>query len=106
MSHFVLLLVHHLEPKIMLTMPLRKQGGAAVVTIPPSLLNQLDLKVGSELQMEVREGTLVMLPSKRPRRVRYSLEQLLEGVTPANVKALNIETAWAREGDAQGRELI
>lgn len=89
----------------MLTMPLRKQGGAAVVTIPPSLLNLLDLKVGSELQMEVREGVLLLVPSKRPKRVRYSLAQLLEGATPATVKALNLETAWAREGEAQGREL-
>ncbi len=89
----------------MLTMPLRKQGGAAVVTIPPSLLSQLDLKVGSELQMEVREGVLLLVPSKRPKRVRYSLAQLLEGATPATVKALNLETAWAREGESQGREL-
>ena len=63
------------------------------------------MKVGAELQMEVREGALVMLPSKRPKRVRYSLAQLLEGATPASVKALKLETAWAREGDAQGREL-
>lgn len=89
----------------MLTMPLRKQGGAAVVTIPPALLNLLDLKVGAELQMEVRDGALLMVPAKRSRRVRYSLAQLLEGVTPATAKALNLETAGARDGDAQGREL-
>jgi antitoxin ChpS len=89
----------------MLTMPLRKQGGAAVVTIPPSVLKRLGLKVGAELQMDVREGALVMLPSKPPKRARYTLAQLLEGATPKAIKALNLETAWARTGDAIGREL-
>jgi antitoxin ChpS len=89
----------------MLTMPLRKQGGAAIVTIPPSLLKQLDLKVGADLQMTVSEGALVMIPSKPSRRVRFTLAQLLEGATPQAVKALNHDTAWAHEGDAVGREL-
>lgn len=89
----------------MLTMPLRKQGGAAVVTIPPSVLKQLELKVGTELRMEVRDGALVMVPSVQPKRPRYTLAQLLQGATPATVKALNADTAWAREGDAVGREL-
>jgi len=89
----------------MLTMPLRKQGGAAVVTIPPSVLKLLDLKVGTQLQMEVRDGAVVMVPAPHPRRKRLTLEQLLEGATPAVVKAINQETAWAREGDTTGREL-
>jgi len=89
----------------MLTMPLRKQGGAAVVTIPPSVLKRLDLKVGTELQMNVRAGALVMLPLKPAKRSRFTLAQLLEGATPKAIKALNLETAWARAGEAVGREL-
>ena len=89
----------------MLSMPLRKQGGAAIVTIPPSVLKSLDLKIGVDLQMDVRDGALVMVPVKPGRRNRYTLAQLLEGATPKTVKALNEETAWAREGDAVGREL-
>jgi antitoxin ChpS len=89
----------------MLSMPLRKQGGAAVVTIPPSVLKSLDLKVGSELQMDVRDGALVMVPLVATKRKRYTLAQLLVGATPAAVKALNKDTAWFREGDAVGREL-
>ena len=89
----------------MLSMPLRKQGGAAIVTIPPSVLKSLDLKIGGDLQMEVRDGVLVMVPVKPTRRKRYTLAQLLEGATPRAVKALNAETAWSREGDAVGREL-
>ena len=87
------------------SMPLRKQGGAAIVTIPPSILKSLDLKIGSELQMDVRDGTLVLVPVQAPKRKRYTLAQLLVGATPATIKALNSETAWAREGEPVGREL-
>ena len=86
-------------------MPLRKQGGAAIVTIPPSVLKSLDLKIGTELQMDVRDGALVMVPAKPAKLKRYTLAQLLEGATPRAIKALNADTAWSREGDAVGREL-
>ena len=89
----------------MLTMSLRKQGGAAIVTIPPSVLKSLDLKIGTELQMAVRDGALVIIPAKPTRAKRYTLAQLLEGVTPKTIKALNDETAWSQDGDAVGREL-
>lgn len=86
-------------------MSLRKQGAAVIVTIPPSVLKSLDLKIGAELQMDVRNGALVIVPARPSRRKRYTLAQLLEGATPKTVKALNDETAWAREGSAVGREL-
>lgn len=89
----------------MLSMPLRKQGGAAIVTIPPSVLKSLDLKIGVELQMDVRDGALVMIPTIPSKRKRYTLAQLLEGATPKAVKALNDDTAWSREGEQRGREL-
>lgn len=89
----------------MLSMPLRRQGGAAIVTIPPSVLKSLDLKIGAELQMDVRDGALVMVPAVPSKRKRYTLAQLLEGATPKVVTALNDDTAWSREGDAVGREL-
>jgi antitoxin ChpS len=89
----------------MLSMPLRKQGGAAIVTIPPSVLKSLDLKIGANLQMDVRDGALVMVPAKPVKRKRYTLAQLLDGATPKAIKALNDSTAWSREGDAVGREL-
>ena len=89
----------------MLSMPLRKQGGAAIVTIPPSVLKSLDLKIGTDLQMNLRDGALVIVPVKPAKCKRFTLAQLLEGATPKAVKALNDETAWSREGDAVGREL-
>jgi antitoxin ChpS len=88
----------------MLSMPLRKQGGAAVITIPPSVLKSLHLNVGAQLDMTVRDGALVLQPSAT-RRKRYTVAQLLEGATPKLTKALMDDTAWAREGEAVGREL-
>jgi antitoxin ChpS len=88
----------------MLSMPLRKQGGAAVLTIPPSVLKSLHLSVGTQLEMDVRDGTLVLQPIN-PKRKRYSIAQLLEGASPKLAKALLEDTAWAREGEPHGREL-
>ena len=89
----------------MLSMPLRKQGGAAIVTIPTSVMKKLNLKVGEELSMDVRDGALVVTPVKVNRSDRLSLAELMVGVTPARVKTLNRESAWAREGAAIGHEL-
>lgn len=88
----------------MLSMPLRKQGGAAIITIPPSVLKSMQLRVGMQLDMDLRDGTLVMKPSL-PKRKHYTVVQLLEGATPKLSKALMDDTAWAREGLPQGREL-
>lgn len=89
----------------MLSMPLRKQGGAAVLTIPPSVLKSLGVQVGAQLQMDVQDGTLHVVPLQAAPRKRYSLAQLLEGATPKLVKALNADTADARSGAPVGREL-
>jgi antitoxin ChpS len=92
----------------MLSVPLRNQGDAAsvtIVTIPPSVLKSLDLKIGADLQMDVRDGALPTVPAKAAKRKRYTLAQLLEGATPKAIKTLNDDTARSWDGDAVGREL-
>ncbi len=91
----------------MSTVSIRRQGGAAIMTIPSGALKALQLDVGSkvEVEVEVRGGTLVARPTAKQSRRRYSLRELLKGATPAAMKRLNEETAWAREGDSIGREL-
>jgi antitoxin ChpS len=88
----------------MLSMPLRKQGGAAVLTIPPSVLKGLNAQIGTQLSLELQGDKLVIQPMRSMRK-RYSLSQLLEGSSPRLLKALNQETAWSREGEAVGREI-
>jgi len=89
----------------MLSMPVRKQGGAAIVTIPSWALNLLKLKVGEPVAMEVRDGQLVMTPVSATHRKRYTTAELLRGTTQKTAKAMLEDTAWAREGRAVGREL-
>lgn len=89
----------------MLAVLLRKQGSATVVTIPPSVLKSLNLKVGDELKMDVLDGALVMMPVIPTKPKRYTLAQLLVGATPTNIRALNRDIAGSRDGDTVGREL-
>lgn len=60
------------------TTRIRRQGGAAVMTIPPALLKLMGAEIGSELALVVEEGALVASPA-RPSKRRYSLAELLEG---------------------------
>ncbi|NWB97293.1 PbsX family transcriptional regulator [Pseudomonas gingeri] len=85
------------------TSKIRRQGGAAVMTIPPTLLKLLHVEVGAQLELTVVDGELVARPVIHPVRKRYSLEELLQG--SEEIAELNAETAWAREGDPVGREI-
>jgi antitoxin component of MazEF toxin-antitoxin module len=89
----------------MLFMPLRKQGSATVITLPSSVLKSLNLKVGDELQLDVLDGTLVMVHVLTTRSKRYTLAQLLASATPTAIRALNYDVARSRTGDAVGCEL-
>lgn len=84
------------------TSRIRRQGGAAVMTIPPALLKLLQVEVGAQVSLTVADGELVARPVKSARK-RYSLSELLKGAEA--MADLNAETAWAREGDPVGREL-
>ncbi|MDR0250534.1 MAG: hypothetical protein LBI35_04375 [Burkholderiales bacterium] len=81
---------------------IRKQGGAMVMTIPPTMLKQLHLEVGAQMELNVNEGQLIAKPLAASRK-RYRLSELLEG--SEQLKKLNKKTAWALEGEAVGREL-
>jgi antitoxin ChpS len=86
----------------MITVHIRKQGGAAIMTIPASVLKILNVGIGSELEIKVSQEGFTANPAKRK---RYTLKELLRGVTTKNIKALNEETKWAREGESVGREI-
>ncbi len=87
----------------MISVNVRKQGGAAVVTVPAEVLRQLHIGVGSQLNLEVSGGVLIARPATK--KHRYSLAELLQGVTKNNMAQLNAETAWALEGEPTGYEI-
>ena len=86
-----------------ITSKIRKQGGAAVLTIPPALLKMMNLDVGSHVTLSVEQGKLVAQPAVSTRK-RYTLAELLEG--SAEMKRLTADTAWAQDGGPVGREIV
>ncbi len=84
------------------TTKIRRQGGAAVVTIPPALLKLMELEIGDQLSLELTDGELVVKPLRTAKR-RYKLSELLEGKEA--VSTLNTDLAWAMEGDPVGHEI-
>jgi antitoxin ChpS len=89
----------------MKTVSIRKQGGAAIMTIPPDILKSLHAEVGSILMLDVQDGTFIAKPVSPVIRKRFKLSELLENVTPQAMQQLNAETEWAREGSPVGQEL-
>lgn len=87
----------------MITVNVRKQGGAAVMTIPSDVMRLLDIDVGSTLEVDVVNGAFMARPLGA--RKRYRLTDLLRGITPEAMAELNAATAWSREGDPVGREI-
>jgi antitoxin ChpS len=90
----------------MITVNIRKQGSAAIMTIPADVLKRLDLDVGVTLELAISDGSFTARPVRPATRERYTLAELLRGVTPDLMAELAAETAWAREGEPVGRELL
>jgi antitoxin ChpS len=83
---------------------IRRQGGAAIITIPPALLKILDLDVGAQLSLSVDNGELIARPVQ-PVKKRYTLAELLEG--SEELKALDKDReAWLEDDQRIGGELI
>jgi len=90
----------------MITVNLRQQGGAAIMTVPSDVLKMLNIQVGATLELEVTGNAFTVHPVQKAHRKRYSLKELLHGVTPQKMKALHAKTKWFREGKPVGREII
>ena len=89
----------------MTTVNIRRQGGAAIVTIPVQLLKQLNVEVGEALELDVAGGMLTARPLIADKPRRYSLKELLRGATPRNMASLRQQTKGALDGAPIGREL-
>ena len=91
---------------VMTTVTVRKQGGAAIITIPAHVLETLHIKVGAKLSLDVTKQGVMIKPMQahRRKRKRYTIEELFKGCTPKRMKALMKETEWFREMKPVGRE--
>lgn len=90
----------------MITANIRKQGGAAIITIPSDVLKILNIDIGSILELEITKDGFIAHSIDHKVHERYTLDELLHGVTPKSIKALNNATKSAREGKPVGRELL
>jgi len=98
--------IYSIEERIyMITLNIRKQGGAAVITIPSDVLKLLNIEVGDTLTLDVSGKKLVIRPIKESPK-RYSLAELLQGITVKDIKVVNEETKWFRDGETVGREIV
>jgi antitoxin MazE len=59
-----------------------KWGNSLAVRIPQNLAKEIHLAEGTEIDLGVVDGTLVIKPRNRK---RYSLDELIEGITPENI---------------------
>ncbi len=83
----------------MVTTNLRKVGGSVMLTVPPTLLEQLHLAPGAKVGLAVEEGRLVVDPHPRP---RYTLAELL-AASDYTVPPSEEDRAWI-DAPAVGRE--
>lgn len=61
-----------------------KWGNSLAIRIPQNLAKKIRIAEGSEVEFGVIDGSLVIKPIKRR---RYSLDELVEGITPENLHA-------------------
>ena len=78
---------------------LRKWGNSIGLRIPTGLLAELQLSENSAVDLSVEDGRLIVAPRRQKRKWKYSLEELLEGVTTENI---HTETDW---GAPSGKEV-
>ena len=72
------------------TATLRAVGGSVVVAIPKAVLDLVDLRAGSKVEIAIDQGRLIVVPKPRP---RYQLAELLALCDP-NLPLTAEELGW------------
>jgi antitoxin ChpS len=83
------------------TTTLRKVGGSIMLTLPPAILDLLQLKAGATVGVSLSGGRLIVEPQSKP---RYTLAELLAASDYATPQSPQ-EREWV-DAPAVGRELI
>lgn len=83
------------------TTKLRKVGGSVMLTVPPAILDLLDLRAGATVGIGVEGDRLVIVPRPRP---RYTLDELLAACDPS-AEAGPEDREWL-DGGPVGGELL
>ncbi|MFW6316435.1 MAG: AbrB/MazE/SpoVT family DNA-binding domain-containing protein [Cyanobacteriota bacterium] len=79
-----------------MTTSIKKWGNSLAVRIPQVIAQQVQLEEGANVSFRIsEEGFLILIPQQRK---KYTLEELLAGVTPEKLEG---EMDW---GDSGGQE--
>ena len=82
-----------------MTVEIKKWGNSLAVRLPRDLARSLHLHDGSPVDLELKDGALIIRPHQQPRRGNVTLDELLTGVTP---QTIHRNTDW---GDPVGNEV-
>jgi antitoxin MazE len=63
----------------------RKWGNCLAVRIPKAIATEVGLHQNAEVELSSNRGRLVITPLKRTRKRKYSLKEMLRGITPENL---------------------
>lgn len=75
----------------MATVALRALGGSVVMAVPRQILSMLHLGAGSQVDVCVENGRLVVEPKIKP---RYTLAELLARCTDDNMALTSEDQEW------------
>ena len=72
-----------------------KWGNSLALRVPKGLGSEINLEVGTEVELTVENGTIIITPVSS----NYDLDDLVQGITPEN---RHTETDW---GSPRGAEV-
>jgi antitoxin MazE len=75
---------------------IKKWGNSLGFRLPKGIAEQLNLKDGTAVELELVAGGVLLKPS-RVRRSRYNIEELLEGVSRDSIHPLEDDDPVGRE---------
>ena len=79
---------------------LRNLGGSIVMAVPKKILSLADLDVGSQAEVRVENGRLIIEPRRKP---HYALAELLSRCRRSDIAPRRKDRAWL-ETRPLGRE--
>lgn len=75
-----------------MSVKVQKWGNSLGVRIPKTVIEKVNLKENSEVEIESKNGTIIISPAKK----EYSLDSLLDQITKSN---LHSEDDFKSEGN-------
>jgi antitoxin MazE len=63
----------------------QKWGNSLALRIPKALAAEAGLGENAEVELSSDNGRLVVTPRKKKRKPKYSVEEMLRGITPENL---------------------